>query len=197
MMNTVLNKTNLNKYLEDTYGKNSFYQYGGKVINMEALAQDEYGEDNDCSLVSILTLAKHIEGDISLPYFYNLIERVAKRYFYKGSFGTLPFFIKPIMKRVLPYKVYAKYGKNIGFNFFTIKRQLDYNNPIILSIWNDGRNVYKKHSVVVIGYTAYKINDTMVYILAVYDNWRKEVRYIDYNKLSMISSINYYAASQQ
>ena len=58
---------------------------------------------------------------------------------------------------------------------------------------NDGRSFYKNHSIVVIGYNRYKIDNREIRILAIYDNWAKEVRYIDYERLSMISSINYYA----
>lgn len=198
IVNLRLTKINLDTYLKETYGTRLFYQYGGKVLeNVKPLIQDEYGEDNDCSLISILTAIKAKKPEIDLEYFYDLIERIAKRYFYKGTFGTLPCFIKPIMKRIIPYDASVRYIKGIGFNFHTIKKQIDYNNPVILSVVNDGRDVYKNHSVVIIGYTAYKIDDTMVYVLAVYDNWRKEISYIDYNKLSILSSINYYAPVAQ
>lgn len=192
-MNVKLDKNNLDSYLKDTYGTKLFYQYGGKVLeNVQPLKQDDYGDDNDCSLVSILTLIKSKHTDIDLSYFYDLIERAAKQFFYKGNFGLLPCFIKPLMRRAFGEQAHVRYGKGIGFNFFTIKKQLDYNNPVILSVVNDGRNIYKNHSIVVVGYTTYKIDDKMVYILAVYDNWSKEIRYVDYNKLSIFSSINYY-----
>ena len=50
---------------------------------------------------------------------------------------------------------------------------------------NDGRKYYKNHTVTVIGYKKYK----KAKILIVADNWHKEVCYIDYNKLSFISSL--------
>ena len=58
-------------------------------------------------------------------------------------------------------------------------------------MWNDGRDIYKNHSVVVAGYQCYKIDGKDVRLLAIYDNWAKEIRYIDYKKLSIISSIHY------
>lgn len=102
------------------------------------------------------------------------------------------------MKRVTPEcNPHVRYLKNIGFNFNTIKKQLDQGNPVIISMMNDGRNVYKNHSIVVIGYNVYKIDNRDIRILAVYDNWSREVRYIDYERLSIISSINYYAPIAQ
>lgn len=57
---------------------------------------------------------------------------------------------------------------------------------MLLNLWNDGRNYYKNHSVLIIGY---KITENNDFILTIYDNWYKHNSYIDYNKLSIISSI--------
>lgn len=196
IMNIRLSKDNLEQYIVDTYGNNYnyFFRYGEHLLNIKPLIQDEYGEENDCTLVSILTILNHRIYNLDLNYWYSIIERVAKRYFYTGKNGTLPFFINSIMKRVTPEcNPHVRYLKNIGFNFNTIRRQLDQGNPVIISMMNDGRNVYKNHSIVVIGYNVYKIDNRNIRMLAVYDNWSREVRYIDYERLSMISSINYYA----
>lgn len=200
VLNIILSKDNLEQYIVDTYGNNYnyFFKCGEHLLNIKPLIQAEYGEDNDCTLVSILTILNYRIGNLNLNYWYSIIERVAKKYFYTGQTGTLPFFINSIMKRVTPeYNSYVRYLKNIGFNFNTIKRQLDRDNPVIISMMNDGRNVYKNHSIVVIGYNMYKIDNRNIRILAVYDNWSREVRYIDYERLSMISSINYYAPIAQ
>ena len=164
------------------------------MLNIKPLIQDDYGEDNDCSLVSILTILNYKFANLDLNHWYSIVERLAKKYFYTGDNGTLPFFINSIMKRVAPeYNSHARYLKNIGFNFNTIKKQLDQDNPVIISMMNDGRNFYKNHSVVAIGYNVYKIDNRPIRMLAIYDNWSREVRYMDYERLSMITSINYYA----
>ena len=54
---------------------------------------------------------------------------------------------------------------------------------------NDGRNYYINHSVIIVGYMEYTSNCKM---LIVYDNWDESVSYIDFNKLSKISCINYF-----
>ena len=78
--------------------------------------------------------------------------------------------------------------KGIGFNWDFIKGNLDYNDtPIILNLWKDGRNYYYNHTVLIIGY-AESENKKM---LVVYDNWFKYICYIDYDKLSIICSIQY------
>lgn len=191
-----ISKDNLEQYVIDTYGYNyhSFFKYGEHLLNVKPLIQDEYGEDNDCTLVSILTILNYKFGNLDLNHWYSVIERIAKKYLYTGDNGTFPFFINSIMKKVAPeYSSHVRYLKNISFNFNTIKKQLDQDNPIIISMMNDGRDFYKNHSVVVIGYNMYKIDNRYIRMLAIYDNWSREVRYIDYERLSMISSINYYA----
>ena len=194
-MNMRLNSSNLGAYLVDAYGcKNQVFQEAPHIIEATPLLQSNYGGDMDCSLVSILTILKQRNPGVTendLPYHYDLIERIAKRYFYKDTIGTLPIFISGIMKKIFNIPVVGKYGKGIGFNFKSIKKQLDKNNLVILSMWNDGRDIYKKHSVIVAGYQCYKIDGKDVRLLAIYDNWAKEIRYIDYKKLSIISSIHY------
>ena len=59
---------------------------------------------------------------------------------------------------------------------------------MVLSLWNDGRNYYKNHSVIIVGFNEFKTKK----ILTVYDNWHETLSYIDYDKLSIISCINYF-----
>jgi len=56
---------------------------------------------------------------------------------------------------------------------------------MLLNMLNDGTGYYKGHTVLIIGYLELK-ND---FLLIVLDNWNKDISYIDYNKLSTISSI--------
>lgn len=158
------------------------------------LLQNDYGERNDCTLTSILTVADFFKKPISLSDEYKKIEKIATKFFYNGNFGTLPFFIRSIMKRVCPdKKAKSAYIKNIGFNQYDIAYQLDENNPVILSVFNDGRNFYKNHSITIVGYKSYLVScGNAVHLFMVYDNWSKTISYVDYNALSAISSINYY-----
>ena len=105
-------------------------------------------------------------------------------------------FIKPIFNNSLKYfkinkNTSFKCIKNIGFNFNFIKEQINDGNPMILSLLNDGRNFYKNHSVTIIGYNIIKTSKQTLNMILVYDNWSKAISYIDYNKLNIISSINF------
>jgi hypothetical protein len=61
-----------------------------------------------------------------------------------------------------------------------------------LNIHNDGRDYYKNHSVVVVGFVTYQIDGgKQIHMIAVYDNWTNSIGYVDYQKLSKISSVNY------
>ena len=124
---------------------------------------------------------------------YNQVENIAKQYGYSGVKGTQPVVIKIIYQKALnifkiPYRAQSKYLKGIGFSWNFIKQNFNYSNiPIILNIWKDGRNYYHNHTVLIIGY----VESQSKKMLAVYDNWFKEISYIDYDKLNTICSIQY------
>ena len=87
---------------------------------------------------------------------------------------------------------YSGYLKSISFTINSLKKLLDKDIPIILNLSDDGRKYYKNHSVLVIGYKEIVLsNKKTMFFLKVKDNWNKETSYIDYAKLSIISSINY------
>ena len=73
------------------------------------------------------------------------------------------------------------YLKGLGYNFNTIKNQIDLNKPVILSLWSSPK--YKNHTITVIGY---KDNNTLI----INDNWSIKQTEIIYKDISLISSIN-------
>ena len=62
---------------------------------------------------------------------------------------------------------------------------------MILSINKDGRDYYNNHSITIIGYLIYQVDNAFEPMLLVYDNWNTQACVVDYKALSMISSINY------
>lgn len=66
--------------------------------------------------------------------------------------------------------------KGLGFNAGLIKDLIkSYNIPIILSLSNDGRDYYTKHSLVVIGYKEFLlkgkgVKDKIETVFCVYDH---------------------------
>jgi hypothetical protein len=169
--------------LEAEYGQGAFAEY---IHEAKCLLQKNYGEDYDCTLTSLAA----IFGEEH----YALIESIAKKHGYDGKKnGTNPFTVKVIMQGVMDSigikgKCYSRYGKGVSFSWRTIGHLLDRGHHVVLNISKDGRSYYKNHSVLIVGVAYYSTHK----LLAIYDNWNQGISYVDYDKLCMISSINWY-----
>ena len=144
--------------------------------------------EGNCTITSIATCAYyHCPQSYDINTVYNAVETIAEKYFYRhNNFGTIPFFNKAIYEETLDYfriphkKIKSRYINHIGFNFNTIKKQIDQQNPVILSLFTDNRNYYKSHTIVVVGYAEFNLLDNFVHtiinqkkikrMLLVYDN---------------------------
>lgn len=182
-----LDNTNINDYVKEICGTVSGREQV-MVTGFIPLLQKDYGKPYDCTLTcitAILSRGKDVEK------VYEKVEKVAEKHLYDGdSHGTIPVFIKAIIDKVANVDSKRGYGKGIGYNWEVIKTIIRTNKPIVLSMQNDGRNYYKNHSVTIVGFREY--NNGEAKLLVIYDNWKKSVSYVDYDKLSVISSINYF-----
>lgn len=169
--------------LEAEYGQGEFAEY---ITDARCLLQKNYGEDYDCTLTSLAA----IFGEEH----YALIEEYAKDYGYDGKKrGTSPFKVASIMQRVMEAlgiegEAHSRYGKGVGFNLRLIKKLLGRGHRVVLNIHSDGRGYYRNHSVLVVGLACCDFHR----LLAVYDNWNEGVSYVDYDKMCVISSINWH-----
>lgn len=169
--------------LEAEYGQGEFAEY---IIDAKCLLQKNYGEDYDCTLTSLAA----IFGEEH----YGLIESHAKKHGYVGkTCGTNPFKVKAIMQGVMDSigikgECYSRYGKGLGFNWHTIKNLLKRGHHVVLNIHKDGRGYYRNHSVLIVGFARHGTHK----MLAVYDNWNEGISYVDYDKMCVIASINWY-----
>lgn len=118
-----LTMTNIGEYLRENYDFGfNLHQVARKQIFAPIFLQENYGEDSDCTLTSILTLVKHYRKELDSQEIYNYIEKTAKRYLYRGaSYGTIPFSHRSIAQKVfkhfnINHKFTTKYLKNIGFD---------------------------------------------------------------------------------
>lgn len=192
-----ITKNNLKKYLNETYGDHPIQLCSKKQLdNFIPLLQNDYGEANDCTLTSMTAIIFYLsEQKLAIKDIYTAVEKFAKKYGYRGNRGTPYITIRKIFQLALAnFKMptaYGKYLKNIGYKFSDIRAEIGKCNPIILSLDNDGKNYYDNHSVVIVGYELYKINNKDVPMLIIYDNWARSIAYIDYNKMSRLSSIHY------
>lgn len=200
--NKRISSLNIQDYIAEMYPELFWGTCYEVVLNdIPALLQKDYGEANDCTLTSLTAIGVFLKkNQKTANEIYKVVEHFAKHYGYTGTAGTNPFVIKRIFDSVLTVlSVYkdtkVRYLKNIGYNFSLIKKTLDAGNPLILSMHSDGRQYYQNHSVLIIGYKEYKLSNINTQkikrFLMVQDNWTKEVSFIDYDKLSIISSINF------
>lgn len=166
------------------------------ISSIDPLLQNDYGLDGDCTVTALTCVLNYIHKT-PIQETYNAIEKVDMSYGYNGG-GTNPFLITCIAKKaeallgVARSKWKNHYGKGIGYNFETIVTNIKAARPMVLNMFGDGRGYYSNHSVTIVGYMEYKIRRKAQRFLLIYDNWRKEVRYVDYETLSLISSINTY-----
>nr|DAL48832.1 MAG TPA_asm: cysteine protease [Caudoviricetes sp.] len=156
-----------------------------KLIPLKGLLQKNYGKRLDCTLTSLAC----IFGE----QYYSDIEKIAEKYGYNGDkWGTNPLAVKSITKEFtrrwdIPGRAKSAYGKGVGWTWAFIKAIVSRDIPLVLNLWKDGRGYYKDHSVTIIGAEEYE----KARFLLVLDNWRETVSLIDYEKLCIISSINY------
>lgn len=191
-----INENNIEWYLKTTYGNAPILKRQKKLDGFPFLLQKDYGDLNDCTLTSITAIVSFLSlGKNSIQEIYNYVEKIAKKNLYKGSRGT-PYltmrkiFHESLARFKLP-KANIKFVKGVGYNYSTITAELHKNNPVILSVTNDGRDYYKNHSITVIGYEIYQVGNKEVKMLLVADNWYSTIGYIDFDKIKKVSNIMY------
>ena len=191
-----INEHNIEWYLTTTYGDTPVLKRQKKLDGFPFLLQKDYGDLNDCTLTSITAIVSFLSlGKNSIQAIYDYVEKIANKNLYKGNRGT-PYltmrkiFHESLIRFGLP-KANIKFVKDIGYNFSTITAELYKNNPLILTMTNDGRNYYKNHSVTIVGFSIYQVGNKEVKILHTADNWYPTTGFIDYNKINKISNLMY------
>ena len=183
---------NIKEYLEKTYKITSKHCSRKQLDEFVPLLQKNYGEDNDCTLTSMTAIIFFLSSQkLNIQEVYDCVEKTAKKYGYKGDRGTPALTIRKIFHVSLAHfnlpKAHGRMVKNVGFNFDTIKNEINKGNPLILSMFKDGQNYYENHSVTIVGYEIYKGANMLI----IYDNWYRSFAYVDYKKMSNISSVHY------
>lgn len=186
-MSSRISTLDLFKYVNTNY-EHAKAQARKQLQHFPFLLQNDYGGTLDCTITSITAVKAYKGDERDTKEIYGEVESVSKKYGYKSEiWGSIPLFTRKVLNEVFNTKSKVKYFKGIGFNFDTIKNLIDKGQPIILSMANDGRGYYKNHTVTVIGYVIYQ----EARMLIVADNWNGSVSYLDYGKLSKISSLNW------
>lgn len=172
--------------LETEYPDRGKQLYRKLLTPYKALLQKNYGLKQDCTLTCLACIFG--EGH------YGAIERIAIRHGYNGeTYGTHFWTIRAIMAEFLRTwgmagSARAAYGKGLGWRWSTVKNLIAQRSaPVVLNLYRDGRDYYSTHSVTVVGVEEYE----RARFLLVYDNWSEGLSLVDYDKLSIISSINW------
>ena len=189
-----LTEKNIEQYIKDEYGSNALLTKNVHVKNFLPLLQKDYGGLNDCTLTCMTAIIHHITNrNNNVADIYNNVEKIAKKYFYVDNLGTPYLTIRTIFNKVLSKYCSKTINTKCGNNdLITIKNQIDKGNPMILSLFDDGLNYYKKHSVTVFGYKTYSIEGKEKTVLKIYDNWTRDISYLDYDKISSLSVLHYF-----
>lgn len=194
-----IKNSNLLEYLAKKYDVDSIQKClsVNQISNLEPLLQDNFGSGNDCTLTAITNILTYYCNKTPQEI-YEVVVRYGAKLGYTDQKGTNPIVMRTLMNLVardlgVKKSAVVRYGKNIAYNYAGIKQNIDAGRPIMLSIYKDGRDFYSDHSVMIIGYSEYKVdNKRKARMLKIYDNWYPEVTYVDYDLLHMFSSLHYY-----
>lgn len=190
-----LDKKNIEDYIKLKYPKADYIEIADEKIikGVKPLLQKNYGGNNDCTLTAMTSIIAY-ETNKAIQNTYNIVEEKAKKYGFKNE-GTSPILAPLIFNEsykacgVKPYLTTIKPFKGICWNINTIKKMIDNNKPVMLSMPDDGRHCYGSHSVTVIGYMDLIVDKKNITYLCIYDNWKTDVAYIDYDILPIVASI--------
>lgn len=195
-----LDVSNVVAYIKKAYKTKIANVIASRTINdFHPLIQDNYIFIYDYCMASLTAVLSYlIKYRREAQDIYDIVEITGERIFNNNAPETVPIFIKTVAdiaaKKIgLNIKSYWGDFKNKGVSWNNIKKLIQNKQPIILSLADDGRDYYKDHSVVVIGYSEYKIDDNdRIRMLKIYDNWRETISYIDFEKLRNSCCINYF-----
>lgn len=188
-----VNDNSLSHYMKQNYNLDAAVSIEEHTIGgITPFLQKDFGAANDCTLMSIAT-ALYARGIGSIQEIYNVVEKVATKYFYHGNFGTIGLFNRRIYQEScdilgVDYSPSYRMLKGWFFSADTICEALRQNKPVVLSMYRDGREYYDAHTVLAIGYKRWADGTVM---LQVYDNWVKTIAYVDYQKIGLITSISW------
>ena len=195
---------NISKYLEEQYGQKGTLIRCGRSLSMnnDSMEQISGRRTRNCSVVAVTRVMDYyrkknkiaeIPEDIKVTY--KVVEEIAESYGYTDKIGTIPFFISGIAR-----EAFAKYGikaKCKGVYIWTFEKQvakeIAEGRPVIMNI---ARGFYKDHTIVVTGYSVWRVGDRLYPMLRVIDGWRSGYHFLDYEAFakdisqSMFGSFN-------
>ena len=184
--------TNVSKYLMEQYGQKGVLIKRGRSILMNQMSMEQISgrRTRNCSVVAVTRVVDYYRQHLKLPgipedihELYKFVEEVAEAYGYTDKRGTMPFFIAGITRET--FKEYGIKARCRGVYVWSFEkhvvREISAGRPVIMNI---ARGFYKDHTIVVAGYSIWKVGDKLYPMLRVIDGWRSGIHYIDYEAFS-------------
>ena len=179
---------NISGYLKEKYGERGVLIKQGRpiVMNQQSMEQISGRKTRNCSVVAVTRVIDYYREKYKLEGIpediketYKFVEEVSESYGYNDKIGTIPFFIAGITRDA--FREYGIKAKCKGVYVWTFEKQvvkeISEGRPVIMNI---ARGYYKDHTVVVAGYSIWKVGDKLYPMLRVIDGWRSGYHYIDY-----------------
>ncbi len=180
--------SNISQYLLEQYGQKGVLVKRGRpiVMNHQSMEIISGRRTRNCSVVAVTRIldyyrrVKHInEIPEDIRETYKVVEEIAESYGYTDKFGTFPLFISGITKEA--FKKYGVKAKCKGVYVWSFEKQVMQEvaagRPVIMNI---ARGFYKDHTIVVAGYSIWKVGDKLYPMIRVIDGWKSGYHYIDY-----------------
>ncbi len=180
--------TNVSKYLLEQYGEKGVLVKRGRSIlmNQQSMAEISGRVTRNCSVVAVTRVMDYYRRVNKLEQIpedihklYMMVEEVAEAYGYTDKRGTMPFFIAGITREA--FKQYGVKARCRGVYVWSFEKhvvkEISAGRPVIMNI---ARGFYKDHTVVVAGYSIWKVGDKLYPMLRVIDGWKRGIHFIDY-----------------
>ena len=184
--------TNVSKYLLEQYGEKGVLVKRGRSILMNQMSMEQISGRNtrNCSVVAVTRVVDYYRQILKLPgipedirELYKFVEEVAEAYGYNDKRGTYPFMIAGITRET--FKHYGIKARCRGVYVWSFEKnvvkEITAGRPVIMNI---ARGFYRDHTIVVAGYSIWKVGDKLYPMLRVIDGWKRGIHYIDYEAFS-------------
>ncbi len=179
---------NISKYLMEQYGEKGVLVKRGRSLLMNQMSMEEISgrRTRNCSVVAVTRVMDYYRQSrnlLGIPEdiheLYRQVEEIAQAYGYTDKRGTVPFFIAGITKEA--FKEYGIKARCRGAYIWSfekhIVKEISAGRPVIMNI---ARGFYKDHTVVVCGYSIWRVGDKLYPMLRVIDGWKKGIHFLDY-----------------
>lgn len=183
---------NISKYLMEQYGEKGVLVKRGRALLMNQMSMEEISgrRTRNCSVVAVTRVIDYYRQILKLEgipedihEIYKQVEDIAEAYGYTDKRGTVPFFIAGITREA--FKEYGIKARCRGIYVWSfdkhVVKEITAGRPVIMNI---ARGFYKDHTVVVCGYSIWRVGDKFYPMLRVIDGWKKGIHYIDYESFA-------------